>query len=214
MGAAFSQILAQAAARQGPAPSRDPVVVCNTRKVELNQIRTDLSNKQNEVDGCDPAEKATRIRNKYIQENADFINRLWPEFTMIEKDFNSKIADADSLVKVIGPLQSYNEEMTKELEELHEKEKKYTHEERFFRRNFLDNKPQEGVSSILFQRTADDKVLLAFWICFLIGVSALVAVGMTVYGPRIGDQNKQLQVGVAIVLALWGIAYGCITYLG
>ena len=102
MGAAFSQILAQAAARQGPAPSRDPVVVCNTRKVELNQIRTDLSNKQNEVDGCDPAEKATRIRNKYIQDNADFINRLWPEFTMIENDFNSKIADADSLVKAIG----------------------------------------------------------------------------------------------------------------
>lgn len=214
MGGSFSQVLTQAAARQGPAPSKDPVVICNTRKVELNQLRTDISTKQNEVDGCDPAEKATRIRNKYIQENADFINRLWPEFTTIENDFNSKIADADSLVKAIGPLESYKEEMKNELAELHAKEKKYTHEERFFRRNFLDNKPQEGVSVFAFQHTADDKVLLAFWICFLVGVSSLVAVGMAVYGNRIGDQTKQIQAGVGIVLALWGITYACIVYLG
>ena len=214
MGAAFSQILTQAAARQSPPPPQDPVVVCNTRKVELNQLRTDISNKQTEVDGCDPAEKATRIRNQYIQDNANFINRLWPQFTTIENDFNSKIADADSLVKAIGPLESYQEEMKEELKELHNKEKQYTQEERFFRRNFLDNNPQGGVMGLAYIYTADDKVLLTFWICFLIGISSLVAVAMTVYGQRLGGQSTQIQTGVGIVLATFAVAYYCITQFG
>ena len=210
----MSTILNQAAARQGPSPAQNPVVTCNTRKVELNQLKNDVNTKQTEVEGCDPAEKATRLRNQYIQQNADFINRLWPAFTAHEHEFNSKIEDADSLIKAIGPLESYNKEMDDEIKALREKEKKFLHEERYFRRTFLDNSPQEGVAGIVFQHTTDDKVLLLFWVCYLVGISSLVAVGMNVYGSQLGGQSTQIQTGVGIVLVAWGFAYYCITKFG
>ena len=210
----MSTILNQAAARQSAAPAQNPVVTCNTRKVELNQLRNDVNTKQNEVESCDPAEKATRLRNQYIQQNADFINRLWPEFTSLEGQFFSKIEDADSLIKAIGPLESYNKEMDDELKALREKEKNFLHEERYFRRTFLDNSPQEGVAGIVFQHTSDDKVLLLFWVCYLVGIASLVAMGMNVYGSQLGSKSTQIQTGVCIVLIAWGFAYYCITKFG
>jgi hypothetical protein len=207
------EILNQAAARQRPQPSQDPVVVCNTRKVELNQLRTDMSTKQSEVDGCDPAGKATRIRNQFIQENADFINKTWPEFNGIQDSFHSKIADIKALVKSVGPLQEYRKEMDKEVKTLREKERQYTQEERLHRRDFLDQDPQDPLSMYAWQKTSDDKVLLGFWLCYIIGVAMLVAVGISMFAPNL-DSSKKFQYGGLMVLAAFATAYVCIVYLG
>lgn len=207
------EVINQAAARQKPQPAQDPVVVCNTRKVELNQLRTDMSTKQNEVDGCDPSGKATRMRNQYIQENADFINRLWPDFTEIENSFHSKITDVNALVKSVGPLQEYKKEMEKEVKTLRDKEKQYTQEERLYRRDFLDNDPQDPLSMYAWQKTSDDKVLLGFWVCYILGTAMLVAVGMSMFAPNL-DSNTKIQYGALIVIAAFVIAYSCIVYLG
>lgn len=207
------EIINQAAARQRPQASQDPVVVCNTRKVELNQLRTDMTTKQTEVDGCDPAGKATRMRNQYIQENGEFINRLWPEFTAIENSFRSKVDDINALVTSVGPLQEYRKEMDKEVKTLREKEKQYTQEERLYRRDFLDNDPQDPLSMYAWQKTSDDKVLLGFWLCYIIGMAMLVAVGMSMFAPNL-DSSKKFQYGALMVIAAFAAAYSCIVYLG
>ena len=78
------------------------------------------------------------------------------------------------------------------------------------RRRFLDNDPQGGVTSVLGLQTADDKILLAFWICFVVGIILVQIVLFNVYGGAL--QYLNLQQKVTIFLVVLAISMGIAQY--
>jgi hypothetical protein len=77
------------------------------------------------------------------------------------------------------------------------------------RRRFLDDDPQRKVANVLGLQTTDDKILLAYWICFLFGLTAVYTLVLVMYGDALNLQTGQQKVGVYFVLILLsaGISY-------
>jgi hypothetical protein len=184
------------------------------KKVELNQLNSDVAKKQGEVDTCDPQAAQTRKTEAALAANRAYIEQKRTELANALTDFHSQKEMANKLANATEPLQQYEETLTEDVERMDIKEKLLRNEERTLRRDFLDNSPQDGVSGFLGIRTSDDKIVLTFWICFGIALIAILKIVFQMFEAQVGDTKQQLKIGAVVVLVSYGIAYYCITKFG
>ncbi len=145
-----------------------------------------------------PAQKWTDTQNtlvaRYEAEKAIFTNLL--EATSISQN-------------ATGPIDSYMAELESKSTLLDEENYNLQQGIRAGRRRFLDDDPQRKVANVLGLQTTDDKVLLAFWICFLLGLTAIYTVVIFHYGDALNLQTGQQKVGVFVTMILLSVG---ITY--
>ena len=104
------------------------------------------------------------------------------------------------------PILSYGNELNEEKKKLEDESYSLQQSIRAGRRRFMDNGPQEGIASILGLQTRDDKVLLIFWISYIVGVSAIVVALTVVYGRSLSSQQK-IGFGFSAILIAVIVAY-------
>ena len=141
-----------------------------------------------------PVQKWTDIRNT-LQTKLD-----------AQKTIFLNLLDATNISQnATGPIDAYVQELDTQYDTL--KEENYTLQQgiRAGRRRFLDDDPQRKVANVLGLQTKDDKILLAFWICFLLGLTAIYSVVLLMYGDALNLQTGQQKVGVFFVLILLSV---------
>ena len=204
--AATTNVFANMRAKIQPPPPPDPAAVCNAKRVEIGQLRNDVTNKQNELDKCFPSEAETRTVDKYIADTAVFLNEKRAEFNSIDLkrplEIMEKMKNADSISKeYIGKLRTEYAGLEAETAEL-------DHTERRYRRKFLDTNPQDGVPPhVLGFQTSDDMIMLVFWI------SSLFVLSVATYYGRM-HYNLSITASVMLFIVPLGAAYYCITMYG
>ncbi len=134
---------------------------------------------------------------------------LVDEYTKQNELFGSYIEAVGVLQSAKGPFDTYIKELETEQKSLETEYTKLQQKIRAGRRRFMDNDPQGGVKSVLGLQTADNKILLAFWICFTVAILAGEVLLMRKYGDVLQFLTLQQKVAVFIVvLALcMGIAH-------
>lgn len=198
-----------------PPPPVNTISVCAVKKVELNQLTRDINVKQTEVDSCDPVGAQARRTQTAISENQAYVDQKRSELTQAIKEFNAQKSIVRKIADAIEPLKQYADALGSEVETMNTKKKKLESAERTRRRDFLDSNPQDGVSGILGIRTSDDKILLLFWICYILAITVVTIILMTMFEAQIGgDMKKKLSIGGTVLIVAWGIAYYCITKFG
>jgi hypothetical protein len=145
-----------------------------------------------------PTQKWTDIRNT-LQTKLD-----------AQKAIFQNLVDATSISQnATGPIDSYVQELDEQYNTL--VDENYTIQQgiRAGRRRFLDDDPQKKVANVLGLQTTDDKVLLAFWICFLLGMTAIYSAILLAYGDAFNLQTGTQKVGVftTLILVSVGITY-------
>ena len=104
-----------------------------------------------------------------------------------------------------------------ELVEVRKKARNYEQLERRERRAFLDGAPQSGVGGAPGVRTADDRVLLSFWITYGAAVLALTFFGLKMYeGSGVSAIDAKTTAGACVLalLVAYAIAYPLISNYG
>lgn len=124
---------------------------------------------------------------------------LVDNYTKQKELFNSYIEAVGVLQTAKGPFDTYMKELETEQTTLESEYTAIQQKIRAGRRRFLDNDPQGGVKSVLGLQTADDKVLLAFWICFVVGIMAVQILIMRKYGEVLQILSLQQKVAVFLV---------------
>ena len=191
----------------------DAVTACRVKNVELSQLRNDVTQKQIEIDTCDPTEK-NRLRTEaklqefrlYTAEKEKILNDL-------DTSMKSTLSTINSVYVSTKPTRSYIDKLTNESNKLSKSHVDFEQAERTQRRNFLDNEPQDGVSGLLGVRTDDDKILLAFWIVYGIAIVSATVVLLNVYGVDFTTSQK-IQICGVVFLVCYGLAYYGITQFG
>jgi len=91
---------------------------------------------------------------------------------------------------------------------------KLEHDERKYRRDFIDNQPTDGVPWYIFGlQTSDDKVMLTFWITSIICFSLLTHIALTILLPTDSFKSRAIKGTIAVLIALF-ICYLLIIYKG
>lgn len=148
---------------------------------------------------------------------AEEINTASQELNLIQSSldtekakFTAYLGTLDTLQHARGPFDTYMRELNAEEKALTAEHIKLQQQIRAGRRRFLDNEPQGGVTSVLGFQTADDKVLLTFWICFAVGVMAIEVILMKYFGDVL--QLLSLQQKIAIFLGVLAVCMGVAQY--
>jgi hypothetical protein len=191
----------------------DAVTACRVKNVELSQLQNDLTQKQIEIDTCDPNESNRRRTEAKLQEFGSYISEKEKTLNSLDTSIKSTLSTIGSVYTSTKPTRSYINKLTTESESLDKAKKDFEQAERTQRRNFLDNGPQAGVSGLLGVRTDDDKILLAFWIVF--GISMLTAT-ITILNMYSSDLSlaQKIQIGGVALAFSYGLAYYGITVYG
>lgn len=198
-----------------PPPPVNTISVCAVKKVELNQLTRDVTVKQTEVDSCDPVEAQARRTQNAIRDNQAYVDQKRSELTQAIQEFNAQKSIVRKISDAIEPLKQYADALGSEVETMDTKKKKLDSAERTSRRDFLDSNPQDGVSGFLGIRTSDDKILLLFWICYILAITVVTIILITMFEAQIGgDMKKKLSIGGTVLAVACGIAYYCITKFG
>ena len=135
------------------------------------------------------------------------MNKLYSS-TQDKFTIGNELADAVKLLK------QYENELRTETTTAHKDSAKLEHDERKYRRDFLDNNPTDGVPWHVFGfQTSDDKVMLTFWISALIAFSLMAHVVLITLQPNSTFKFRAITgtVGVLVVLVA---SYLLITYYG
>ena len=135
----------------------------------------------------------------------DIRNTLQTKLDAQKAIFDNLLEATSISQNATGPIDSYVQELDAQYNAL--KEENYTLQQgiRAGRRRFLDDDPQWKVANVLGLQTSDDKVLLSFWICFLIGLVAVYSVILFLYGDAMNLQTGQQKVGVFVVMILLSV---------
>jgi hypothetical protein len=118
--------------------------------------------------------------------------------------FDSYVESVGVLQKAKGPVDTFMRELESQQSALESEQLALQQTIRAGRRRFLDADPQERQGL-----PKDDTILLAFWICFIIGISAAAAAFLVTYGDAMNlltTQQKSM-VFLAILLFCMGIAF-------
>lgn len=193
-----------------PPPPPDPATLCRLRKVELNQIQSDLNNKQREVDSCDPQSVQARKTDTILKDINSFIQQQSIRRTEAIQQVESNIKINTDIKVAVQPLTELRNENTKLQKELEETNRKLIQSQRVQRRNFMDNDPQSGVSGLPGVRTTDDKVMLAFWLTIIPALIVLYLVGLQYFNIQIDTKGKIIT-GVFLIGIILGVIYWAIT---
>jgi len=120
----------------------------------------------------------------------------------------------NDLAEAVSLLKHYEAELKTELETSQKDAIKIEHDERKYRRDFLDNEPTNGVPWHVFGfQTSDDKVMLTFWIVALVSFSLLAHVALITLQPNSTFKFRAISGTTGVVLALV-TCYMLITYYG
>lgn len=219
MGAKLSSIVAPAPPPQRPPPPPPPPPLnseqqCAVRKVELNQISTDLQKKQNDVDTCDPQGAQARKTQAAIKENQTFVDKNRQELAQATTEFHRQMTIVRQIAAATEPLDEYMIALKKELAQLTKENEQLERKERANRRRFLDNDPQGGVGGAPGVRTQDDKVLLAFWICYGAALIAGMILITKMFEAQIGGTKEKIFVSLGAIGAAYVLAYSIIVFYG
>jgi hypothetical protein len=191
----------------------DAATQCRVKGVELSQLQNDVNKKQAEIDSCNPAQAERRrieAKQAEFRKYKEDKNKLAAQ---LHSELNQKRTNIDALYESSKPLMAYLNKLKKESESLEKAKTEFEQAERTQRRNFLDNGPQDGVSGFLSVRTADDKILLAFWITFGAAILILTAAMLQTYGTKLST-NQKFQIGGVVFAICYGVAYYGITVYG
>ncbi len=131
---------------------------------------------------------------------------LMNEHTKVKSIFDSYRESVGILQNARGPFDTYMRELEAEEDKLNAEYVQIQQSIRAGRRRFLDEDPQSGVTSILGLQTSDDKILLAFWVCFVAGILALEFLILHKYGAIL--QFTSVQQKVAAVMVILGLSMG------
>ena len=191
-----------------PEPPPDPNAVCNAKRVEIGQLQSDVTKKQNEIDSCFPGEAEERRVNAFIEENNKFIREKSNEFDRIATDVRRPVQIMEKIKNTEEISQDYVNKLRNEQKELELATEEMDQTERRYRRRFLDGNPQEGVPyHILGFQTSDDMVMALFWTASLVILSVAAYYGRTHY-------ELSWTVVASIYVVPLAISYFCITMFG
>lgn len=169
---------------------------CLAKITTRNTAQTDVETSQCETSSQYAVNKTTWTNIKTsLQDKLD-----------AQKAIFENLLDATSLSQNSqGPLDSYVDTMTDEMKTLEDERFNLQQSIRAGRRRFLDDDPQRKVANVLGLQTTDDKILLAFWVCFVFGLTAVYTAILVMYGDTLNLQTGQQKVGVFFVLLLLSI---------
>ena len=218
---AVSQAI-QAVSSQQPAVTPDPVSVCQANKIAANGLRSQLGEINNLVDSCDPSIPLARTKDSLQKVNQKFVNRQSSQARVFISPgggpplnkLQDKFKMGNDLAEAVKGLKQYEKKLKNELANAEKGSMKLEHDERRYRRDFLDNQPTDGVPWHIFGlQTSDDKVMLTFWITALISFSLIAHVGLTTIKPNSTLKERAIPGTISVVVALV-VSYLLIIYKG
>jgi hypothetical protein len=186
----------------------DKETTCSGPKLTYNNNYDATNTSLNQLRQTDCLSEDTKYAEELEREMAEKTT-LVDAYTKQNDLFTSYIDAVRVLQSAKGPFDTYMSELDTEQKTLESEYTSLQQKIRAGRRRFIDSEPQSGVKSVLGLQTADDKVLLAFWICFAVGIIAVEILIMRKYGDILQILTLQQKVAVfLVVLALcMGIAH-------
>jgi len=199
---------------QPPPPPPDPVAICTANKVKANLLQDQLNQANNAVDSCDPQVKVARQSANLTTTNQKFVDDNRTISDTLSTGLDEKYRMALEMMESVKLLKQYEKELKQDNEEIMKKYAKLEHDERMYRRDFLDSEPTEGVPWHIYGlQTSDDKVMLTFWICASISFTLLAFIAVSMIMPAASPTSQYKTVAMVVVGALF-VSYLLITYKG
>ena len=195
-------------------PTPDPAAVCTTNKITLNNLENQMEETQKKVDGCDPSVKVARETAKWTKEIQTFVNSQNSQFQNTTAQVQQNYKSATDLTESIRLLKEFDSELKTEEHTAQKESQELNNDVRKYRRDFLDNQPEQGVPwHHLGLQTADDKAMLAFWITSAVLLSLLSYYYVRQF--RVGQSlTSNVLTGVGIVFVPLVASYLAIMYYG
>lgn len=210
---AITQAIAQVQARQPPV-TPDPVAECQANKIKVNQLQGQLSQANSSVERCDPSVSVARNKQQIQQQNEQYVNQQGAEQSRLNAILIEKFKLGTDLTESVKLLKQYEKQLKEELNTVEKDTMTMEHDERKYRRDFLDNQPTDGVPWHVFGlQTSDDKVMLTFWITALISFSFLAHIVLATVAPNEDFKGRAMKGAISVIVALIA-SYLLITYLG
>ena len=199
---------------QQPTVTPNPVSECDAAKIKANELRRDLNQKDGVIDQCDPDIPLARTLQRLRSENSQFVEQYrGPNNTLIAR-IQDKFKTGNELAEAVKVLRQYQKEVRTALNGAEKNAVHLEHEERRYRRDFLDNEPTEGVPWHIFGfQTSDDKVMLTFWITALICFSLIAYIAVPMVQPNATVKTRVIASVLTVILGLLG-SYLLITNYG
>ena len=195
-------------------PTPDPAAVCAANKITLTNLKKQESQTSDAVDSCDPSVKIARLTTQYIKENSEYVQQQRADFDRLHQSIQSRFKTSSDLVESIHLLKQFDSELKLEYATAEKESVELEHKERTYRRDFLDNQPEEGVPwHVVGLQTADDKAMLTFWICMAVFLTLLAFMYIRTYRAGVGLLYN-VGVGLGIVLAPMALSWYLIMYYG
>jgi hypothetical protein len=199
---AVQQMIAQARPTP-PVVVPDPAAQCTANKIKASQLKNQLDDANNSIDKCDPSVKLARTQSDLKSQNEQFVQQQVQIRNTLINSLQEKFRTGNDLAESIKLLKHYEKEIKSELMTDEKDIVKLNHDERKYRRDFLDNHPTDGVPWHIFGlQTSDDKVMLTFWITALLSFSLLAHIIITILTPNESFQGRALKGGISVIVAL------------
>jgi hypothetical protein len=196
--------------RPTPPPPPTPEQLCALRKVELNQVSSDLKAKQTQVDSCDPTQAQQRKTKAILDENNKFIGDQLKRLKEATQAVQNSIQANKEIKEAVQPLLEIQGEINTKYSELEKKNEKLQQGQRQQRRNFMDSDPQGSLNGIPGLYTTDDRVMLAFWLTFLPSIILMYITIIILLNVQWDTQGK-ITNGIITLGTVTGLTYYLIT---
>ena len=201
-----------AAARPNVTP--DPASQCTANKINASNLQKQLDDANSQVDSCDPSVPNTRKASQLKDTNQQFVNESRSKTDLLTQTIQDKFKMGNDLASAVEQIKHYEKELGAELLVVEKDSMKLEHDERKYRRDFIDNQPTDGVPWYIFGlQTSDDKVMLTFWITSIICFSLLTHIALTILLPTDSFKSRAIKGTIAVLIALF-ICYLLIIYKG
>ena len=203
------QAAARAVAAEGPTE-------CQVNDTELNMARSDMTKKDAKWEQCYPEQAIQRRLATLRAEANTYSQQRRTEQREANAAFNTKRVAIEKLANSARELYKTLFDKEKELAGLIGTQTNLTQLERRERRLFLDNDPQGGTGGAPGVRTADDRVLLAFWITYGAAIIAGTILLLQLFGARVGATDMKSKAGITVIVAVsaYSLAYYFINNFG
>lgn len=210
---AITRAIAQVQTRQPPV-TPDPVAECQANKIKVNQLQGQLSQANSSVERCDPSVSVARNKQQIQQQNEQYVTQQRQSEARLSTSIQEKFKTATDLTEAVKLLKQYEKQLKEELDTVEKDTMTMEHDERKYRRDFLDNQPTDGVPWHVFGlQTSDDKVMLTFWITALISFSFLAHIVLATVAPNEDFKGRAIKGAVGVIAALFA-SYLLIIYTG
>jgi hypothetical protein len=217
------QIQAQVQQQVQTAQQQQPVAIrsvsvqndqCAVKQVEYNQLQVDAARKASEIERCNPEATNQRKLTAAQEEYKKFAETATKEKWKALEEYYLAKNRLQKIVEAIKPTENYLNEL--EAQDKGEQAKLTDLEQiaRRERRKFLDGGPQDGTPGLVpGVQTRDDKVVLAFWICYGAAFAVGIILLLKYLGPRAGVSSwtTALRIIVPSTMLAYAVAYYAIS---